>query len=231
MSTFDIPPSEIKDVDEWLQARVGRVTASRIGDATRRLKKGGWAQDRENYKAELIAERLTGQARQRYVSEAMLWGQTTERDAILAYQARAKCEVDTSSWFVPHPAIGWAGCSPDGLCGADGMVQIKCPETSTYVKALVNKEIDEDYFAQCQWEMACTGRKWSDLILYDPRIRDPKLRMLRWRIERDDLWISTTEGMVCAFLKEIDDTLEALGFELSVLYAVPEAPIRAEAQQ
>lgn len=138
MSTFDVPPSNITNVDEWLAARLGQCTASRIGDATRRLQKGGWGKDRENYKMELIAERLSGQSKQRYISEAMIFGQQVEADALLAYAARAKAEVDTSVWFVPHPTIEWSGCSPDALVGDEGMAQIKCPETSTFVKALVD---------------------------------------------------------------------------------------------
>ena len=216
MSEHDIPPDGITDVESWLKARLGRCTASRIGDATRQLKKGGWGADRENYKMELIAERLTGQSKQRYISEAMVWGQQVERDALLAYQARTGNVVDTSMWFAPHPTIEWSGASPDALVGTDGMVQIKAPETSTFVKALLTKAIDPDHHAQVQWEMACTGRKWSDLILFDPRINDPRYRMIRWRIERDDLWIANAEEMVRAFLKEIEDALATVNAEVAL---------------
>lgn len=215
MPTFDIPPDSITNVEEWLRVRLGKCTASRIADATRQLKKGGWGQDRENYKMELIAERLTGQAKQRFISESMIWGQQVERDAMMAYQSRTDCQVNTDTWFIAHPTIEWSGCSPDALVDGDGLLQIKCPETSTFVKALIKKEVEPDYYAQVQWELACSGRKWGDLVLFDPRITDPKLRMLRWHIERDDAWIGTTEAMVRVFLKEIADAIEQLGAEVS----------------
>lgn len=211
MTTFDIPPQGIDNIEDWYRVRLGRVTASRIGDATRKLVRGGWAKDRENYKHELIAERLTGQARQRYISEAMVWGQQCEGDARLAYQKRMGYAVDNATWFVQHPIIRDAGCSPDGSIGSDGLAQFKCPETSTYVRILTTKEIDPDYIAQCQWEMACTGRKWNDLVFYDPRISDPKFRMFRTRVHRDNEWIAATEIMVMALLKEIEDAIASIG--------------------
>lgn len=220
MSTYDIPPDGITNVDEWLRTRLGRCTASRVADAVRKTKTG-WSKLRENYKMELIAERLSGQAKYRFISESMIHGQQVERDALMAYQSRANCMVNTDTWFIPHPTIEWAGCSPDGLVDSEGLVQIKCPDTSTFVEALVKKEVDPDYYAQVQWELACSGRKWGDLVFFDPRITDPKLRMMRWHIERDDAWIATTEGMVRVFLQEVADAIEALGVEVSALKIEP----------
>ena len=66
----------IQGSPEWLAARCGRVTASRIGDLMARTKTG-WGASRGNYMAELVAERLTGQPYPQFVSGPMRWGTET----------------------------------------------------------------------------------------------------------------------------------------------------------
>lgn len=209
MSTFEIAPENITNVDEWLQCRLGKVTASRAADVVRRTKTG-WAASRANYRMEIIAERLTGMRIERYQSQAMVWGQQTEGDAIARYSATHGARVDVSSWFVPHSTIRMAGCSPDGLVGTDGMVQVKCPETKTHIETLLSKEVDEDYIKQVQWEMACCKRQWSDFISYDPRLPQ-SLRLFVQRVYRDDVLISSMEEMVLSFLDEIEEAIISLG--------------------
>ena len=49
----------IQGSEEWLAARLGKVTASRMDDLMARTK-SGYGAGRSNYMAQLIAERLTG---------------------------------------------------------------------------------------------------------------------------------------------------------------------------
>ena len=46
--------------EEWHEARLGKVTASRVADMMAKTKTGPSA-SRKNYRAELVLERLTGQ--------------------------------------------------------------------------------------------------------------------------------------------------------------------------
>lgn len=223
MSTSDTSPEGIDDVESWLKARMGKCTASRVADAIRKTKTG-WAASRGNYRMEIIAERLTGMRIEKFQSQAMMWGQQTEPDAVARYNAHSPNPVDTSSWFVPHPTVKDSGCSPDGLVGADGMVQIKCPETKTHIETLLSKEVDPDYIKQIQWEIACCGRQWSDFISYDPRLPQP-LRMFVQRVYRDDGLIAQMESMVREFLSEIDSAIKSLGsFELPRFMGPEKAP-------
>ena len=64
---------------EWFAARLGKVTGSRIGDV---LSTGV---GRDNYMAQLIVERLTGQPIEMYSNSAMQWGTDTEPYARAAY--------------------------------------------------------------------------------------------------------------------------------------------------
>ena len=212
MATYDIPPGGIQNMDEWLRIRLGRLTASRVADAFRRTQKG-WSKDRENYRMELIAERLTGMAKHVYVSEAMTDGQLHEGDARRLYEQRYGVVVETP-WFVPHPTIKDAGCSPDGAVGTEGMVQIKSPLAHTHLATLLNKTIDDDYLKQMQWEMACCQRQWSDYLSFNPTFPAP-LRLYVERVYRDDKLIAEMESMAREFLDGIAATIKALGdFEM-----------------
>ena len=115
--------------DEWFAARLGKVTASRVADVMARTKTG-YSASRENYMAQLVVERITGERAESYNNAAMQWGTDQEPFARAAYEAHTGQMVEEVA-FVPHPMIDGAGASPDGLVGADGLCEIKCPNTST----------------------------------------------------------------------------------------------------
>lgn len=194
--------------DEWLRARLGRVTASRIADLLARTKSGGVAASRKNYLAELLAERLTGLPGEHWRSAAMQWGNDVEPQARAAYESE-RALVVVPGGFVLHPAIPMAGASPDGLVGADGLVQIKCPNTMTHVDTYLSRTAPSKYLAQMQWELACTGRAWCDFASFDPRLHEG-LRLFIVRVARDAKRIAELEVVVRAFLLELDDTEGAL---------------------
>lgn len=192
---------------EWIEARLGRVTASRIADVMARTK-SGWGAGRANYKAELVAERLTGAAGDSWQSPAMRWGIETEPLARDAYAFFKGVEVKEVG-FVPHPAIDMTGASPDGLVGADGLVEIKAPNTATHIDTLLNGTVPDKYVKQMQWQMACTGRAWCDFVSFDPRLPESMQAYIE-RFPRDDAAIAEIETAVADFLAEVDETVAAL---------------------
>ena len=62
--------------DEWFAARCGKVTASRIADVMATIKSGE-AASLKNYRAQLVAERLTRIPDEGFQSREMLWGTET----------------------------------------------------------------------------------------------------------------------------------------------------------
>jgi len=201
---------------EWLALRAGKVTASRVADVVAKTK-SGWGASRANYMAELIAERLTGEAAERFTNAAMQWGTDHEPDARAAYEFFRDAAV-AEIGFVEHPTIGMTGASPDGLVGDDGLVEIKCPNTATHLDTLLSQAVPAKYVTQMLWQMACTGRKWCDFVSYDPRLPE-SMSMFVTRVERDDKRIIELETEVAAFLTEISTKLE----QLNSLYGVKEA--------
>ncbi len=145
------------------------------------------------------------------VADAMQWGTDNEPQARAAYSFMTDNEA-VESEFIPHPTIGMAGASPDGLIGEDGLVEIKCPGTATHIDTLLGEPIADKYIKQMQWQMACTERKWCDFASYDPRLpADLQLKVIR--VERDNDHIASLEKEVAIFLKEIDEKISKLTCE------------------
>ena len=193
--------------EEWFKARLGRVTASRVSDVMARTKTG-YSASRANYMAELICERLTGQPAERFSNAAMQWGTDNEPHAKAAYAFMTDATVDDVG-FVAHPSIKDFGASPDGLIGADGLIEVKCPNTATHIETLLSDGIDGKYITQMQVQMACTGRQWCDFVSFDPRLPGEMQVFIR-RVERDADRIAEIEAEVSAFLGEIAKKMDAL---------------------
>ena len=193
--------------DDWFSARLGRVTASRTADVMAKTK-SGYSASRANYMAQLITERLTGQAADGFTSAAMLHGTETEPQARMAYELMTGDTVRETG-FVLHPTIADFGASPDGLVGSDGLIEIKCPNTATHIETLLSETVPSKYMTQMHVQMICTGRVWCDFVSFDPRLPGD---MSFWmtRVERDDKLCAEIEAEVTTFLGELADKLAKL---------------------
>lgn len=193
--------------DEWYTARLGKATASRMGDIMAKTKTG-YGASRENYKFELALERITQRKAPGFTSAAMQWGIDTEPAARSAYEIATGGFV-TEVGLIDHPTIRMAGASPDGLVGDDGVLEIKCPESKKHFETLVTKKPSTDYVLQMQWQMACTGRQWCDFVSFDPRFPE-HLQVFMVRINRDSELIAQMEAEVTKFLSEVDELVERI---------------------
>jgi putative phage-type endonuclease len=197
----------VQGTPEWFQARLGKVTASRVADVIAKTKTG-YSTSRANYAAELICERLTKTPSESFCSPAMQWGKDTEHLARAAYAETLGVDVYEVG-FIDHPEIAWTGASPDGFVLDDGMVEIKCPNTATHLDTLLSETIPAKYITQMQWQMACAGKDWCDFASFDPRL-PPHLCLFIKRVERDVSMILDLETEVSGFLGEIDTRLTVL---------------------
>ena len=193
---------------EWFELRLGKVTASRIGDLMAKTR-SGYSASRANYMAELAIQRLTGTVEQGFISPAMQWGTDQESNARNAYSFFTDNEVNEIA-FINHPTLEQAGASPDGLVGDDGLVEIKCPNSATHLDTLLTGKINNKYLLQMQWQMACSGRKWCDFVSFDPRFPED-LKIFIKRVNRDDELIAEITAEVKKFLAELDETMTQLG--------------------
>lgn len=152
--------------DDLAPERVGCITASRIKD----MLAEGKGVSRAKYCAQLAAERMTGNPhRSAFGGASLEHGKEFEDIAGIKYELKNGVMVDgTGKEFTPHPQIKLSGCSPDRKVGDDGLVEIKAPDTHTFISYKLSGEIPRGYRLQMTWQLACTNRKWCDFVAYDP---------------------------------------------------------------
>lgn len=187
----------LQQSDEWLRARCGRITGSRLADVCDWVWKGSKVRGdkriepgagRKKYRRELIAERLTGRLSDHWNSEYMAHGEREEEPARLFYESITRQMVIPVS-FVVHEEFSFTGASADGLIGSEGVLEVKNPNTTTHLQYWENEILPEEYTPQVGWEMACGGkeRRWADFLSFDRRILDPNICYFLRRTGRDEL--------------------------------------------
>lgn len=194
----------MQGTDEWHAERLGRVTASRIADVMMKPTTAGY----QNYRAQLVCERLTGVPTEGFTSAAMQHGIETEPQARAMYTMHTGRAVDQVG-FIPHPSLDWSGASPDGLVGETGLVEIKCPQPAEHIRMLTGGAIQSKYVLQMLWQMECTGRDWCDFVSFNPAFPDD-LQLHVDRVQKDSARIDEIREAVSEFLASVDETLAKL---------------------
>lgn len=191
----------LQGTDAWHQLRAGKVTASRVADILAKTKTGP-STSRQNYLIELAIQQVTGVVGESFTNAAMQWGTETEPLARVAYEVKSGNFVEQVA-FIDHPDIANFGCSPDGLIGDDGLIEIKCPNSTTHWEYFKAKEPPKKYVIQMQTQMAVTGRQWCDFVSFDPRMPERSQLFIK-RILRDEEFIAEIEVEVKKFLEEVN---------------------------
>ena len=194
--------------DEWFQARMGRLTASRVYDAVKKTAKGNYYAARDTYMAELIAERISNKPMPSYKSWAMQWGIDQEGPAKEAYQLLKGTAVKDCG-FIKHKGIPWFGGSPDGLVGDEGIIEIKCPETAKHLNTILTQEVDESYVYQMNTNMIVSGAEWCDYVSFDPRI-EGEMSIFVKRFYLDEEIAIEIEDEAKLFIKEMLDKIDKM---------------------
>lgn len=197
--------------DKWMEHRCGRITASRMNDLTAYSKrnKDEELEARRKYRFELLAERLTKREQNnRPPTMAMQWGIDNESRAKQAYELLTG-EMVSPVGFVLHPTYDFSGASPDGLL-EEAILEVKCPESTTFLKWRFFDGVPEEHQKQMQWQMACTERKKGIFLAYDPRQPEP-IRFFIRELERDDKLIAELEYEAMTMNAEVEGLVATLG--------------------
>jgi putative phage-type endonuclease len=195
-------PLEGEALGHWLAARAGKLTGSRMAVAMSYKKNGEPTAERSNLMRELLAERLTGQSTRHYVNPAMQWGLDTEAEAKAAYEAETG-EFIADCGYYDHPRIDLFGATPDGLLSHDGVLEIKCPTTATFVDWVMVGQIPQEHKPQMIVEILCTGRKWCEFVAFDPRMQKASPLFIRRFVPTAEE-IAAVEAEAVKFLGELD---------------------------
>jgi putative phage-type endonuclease len=190
----------------WLSARAGKLTASRMADAMAMLKNGSPAESRNKLMHELLAERLTGYSVPHVVNDAMQWGLDHEDEAVDMFVEMTGRDVRLSR-FYEHPTIENFGSTPDRELD-DGLLEVKCPTTTTFVRWTLAGVVPETHKPQMCAQLLCTGKTWCGFIAYDPRIKEERKRLFLRRYEPTAEELGKVEAAAIAFLAELDAMFE-----------------------
>lgn len=147
--------------DEWHALRLGRITGTSFTTMA-----NGKPATIETLCEKTAAERITGVSSDSgFTNEAMERGIELEEQAFLMYERDHFCDVKGVG-FVELDEF--AGCSPDGLVGDDGGIEIKCPEQHTHLRYMTCDTAWKKYLWQLQGFLWVTGRKWIDFVSFNP---------------------------------------------------------------
>jgi len=180
--------------EAWHLQRAGKPTASCFGKLYTGT--GRTSIQRAGYIDDLLAERLLGTPLDSYSNHWMDRGTKLEPEARAYYEFAKDTDVLVPGFVETDD--GLIGCSPDGLVGGDGGVEIKCPSPGVHVSYLRRGKLPAKYVAQVQGCMWVCERQWWDFMSYHPDM-DP----LIIRIDRDEEYIESLAKAVRACLTEI----------------------------
>lgn len=193
---------------EWLQARCGKITASRFADVLSFLKNGKPSEAHQKYKRELVFEILSGVPKQSTQARALEWGSEIEQFAREAYEIETGNIVKPAE-FTLHPILPYVGSSPDGLVEPNGGIEIKCPyDEAKHVQALL-EGMPAEHMAQVQGNMFVTGREWWSFVSFDPRQSEP-YRLYIQQVQRDEEYIEKLQNSLKLFWDECCEMVELL---------------------
>lgn len=178
----------------WHAARAGLITASEIGKLiTPTLKVANNDTSRGLVLAK-AAERITGRSDETPTTPAMRRGNEDEPVARDLYAEWAGVEVEQTGLMVRRfEELGLAlGYSPDGLVGADGLIEIKSRTQQRQMLAITNDAVPAENMAQIQCGLLVSGRAWCDYVSYSA-----DLRLWVKRVEPDPAWFAVLEQAAC----------------------------------
>lgn len=195
--------------DEWLAIKAGKFSASRAAALMAKGRGNQPSVTRANLIADIAAERLTGRYTEGFKSAAMERGNELEQEAREAYEFDRGVCVKTVG-FIDHPSIAFCGCSPDGLLGDDGMVELKVQNAARHIKSLTSGAHAVEYRLQGQFQLFVTGRQWVEFVSYNPDF-PPHLHLAITRAERNNEMIASFAGEIARAESEVQAIIKELG--------------------
>ena len=185
--------------DEWHELKAGKFSASSAADLFMKKTTAGY----NGLINRIVCEKITGKPVESYTNEWMQRGIDLEPEALECFEKETFTKVK-SVGFVEFDE--WVGCSPDGLIGDNGLIQVKCPKYSTHIDYHINKLIPDAYMKQLQFEMYVTGRQYDIFYSYYPGLKPFSVK-----VERDEAMITEIKMYLQAAISEVQYRIKLIG--------------------
>ena len=146
---------------EWVDARVGKVTASRLKDWLAVSKRDGKPlMARMDYERELAFEVEFKVPFERFVTNAMLQGQEMEEFLKRQYEKQFDVIVKPVGAYYSDSFVA----SPDGEISSDGLIECKWVYDTTFSKVLT-EGVQDDHMLQMQGQLWAADKNWCDYVV------------------------------------------------------------------
>jgi len=195
--------------DDWYEARLGICTASSFSAIMASGRDGGDSKMRAKLLHRMAAEIIFKRPMETFSNAAMDSGIEMEPKALDHYAFTRNVVVRRVGFVrrtVRRPLYGdfIVGCSPDGLVGDDGVVEIKRMQPDLILQLQDSGRFPSEHRWQCHGELWVTGRKWNDLkFYYDEFPISPT-----FRIERNEALIAQIRNEVEVFNHELHELVK-----------------------
>lgn len=199
-----------QNTDEWLEARKGKITGSKLKDIVVKRgngKKIGYYQ--------LIADRL---AIDEVPIDPRERGHSLEHEAIEEFEKLTDRVVDKDIGLCVSDANDNIALSPDGLIiDEDGKyteaVEVKCLGSARHIEAILTDSVPSDYQMQAlQYFVVIDDLEVLYFVFYDPRVIAKPLHIVQVTREEIEEDAEFYKDYQLSMLKEIDKALEQLAF-------------------
>lgn len=167
--------------DAWHELRLGKATASKFGCFMANDGKA-FGDPAKDYALKIALERVTGRrAEFSFTNDDMERGHEQEPIARMIYEDDRFVDVQNGGFF----DCGDYGDSPDGLIGADGVLEIKCVVAKVHYATMRRGSFDPAYRWQLVGHLDCTGRRWVDFASYCADFPESE-QLIVYRLTRDE---------------------------------------------
>ena len=159
-------PEIIQGSPGWHALRCGVFTASTVGQL---LTAKGDIADNATSRAlinRIARERISKRKEDAFETFDMKRGTEMEPIARAYYAGIYKVEVEQVGFVTTEFDGITIGCSPDGLVGTDGGIQIKSRNEAIHFIEVLDGKVPKGDMPQIQFELLVTGRAWWDYVSF-----------------------------------------------------------------
>jgi len=197
--------SKYEDREEWLAARRGKITGSKVTDIKPKLRGTGLKKGFYT----LIAERL---AKPREEGEKpMDRGQRLEVEAIQRFMTETGQEVDQGLYIWSRDEDDSIAVSPDGVIDREHAVEVKCLADETHIETFLTQKIPDEYCDQVnQYFVVNDDLQKVSMIFYDPNLTVKDYFVIE--IERDQEKVDEFLEMERDVLARVREVVTELSF-------------------
>lgn len=191
--------------EEWLQMRAGKITSSNLNIIMANFGKA-FGEPAKKYAVQIAVEQLT----EKYIPSPYS-NQNMDEGHVKEPIARALYETETFTTVLPGGFFcnDSLGCSPDGLIGDSGVIEIKSVISGphTHYDRIRRQSYDPAHLWQCLGNLKFTGREWLDFVSYCDMFPDGKqLYIYRFHAEKFSAEFQKIDQRIDEFRSLIEET-------------------------